>query len=416
VILGGFGPRLGAGVGISIATAVGGALAGMRLTGGLAGVSLLGIAPGAVIGLALPIELAATLRELHREETSIAAGGEAMRRALSDWLRHAVPAVVLAAAMPVALFATPLPQSGSIVLGCALAAVLSLAATAATAPALIALNPPHVPPADEAVAERRLARALGRLRAIPGSLARSPRLSLAAGAVALAAGLALAVPALDAQTRGLGAADLPAGSPARTAAQLTGGSAGAGAGAQSSAARPKAGDALSRDLPLAAGIAAAVLALAVLALGHSLRLVPVVALALIPAAAAFGLLVWVFQRGHLAGAIGQRGQGALDTGAVASVVAALAAVSAARLALALAAVRAKRRLGIAAEGASQLAARVTLPGALASTHVVAGACGVLAGADLYPAREFGLAVAIGVLIDLVVVRVPQLAVLGRWSR
>jgi hypothetical protein len=58
---------------------------------------------------------------------------------------------------------------------------------------------------------------------------------------------------------------------------------------------------------------------------------------------------------------------------------------------------------------------VTVPAAICSTLVTAAAAGVLAGSDLYPAREFGLAVAAGLLIDLVLLRVPLVAALARWG-
>jgi hypothetical protein len=40
---------------------------------------------------------------------------------------------------------------------------------------------------------------------------------------------------------------------------------------------------------------------------------------------------------------------------------------------------------------------------------------MLAGTDLYPAREFGLAVATGLVIDLVLLRAPLIAALARWG-
>ena len=80
-------------------------------------------------------------------------------------------------------------------------------------------------------------------------------------------------------------------------------------------------------LPLAAAVSAVALAL-VLGIALSPRAIPVAVVSLLPAAAACGLCVLVLQEGHLAGAIGQRGQGVLETGAVASLLTALAAISA----------------------------------------------------------------------------------------
>jgi uncharacterized membrane protein YdfJ with MMPL/SSD domain len=56
-----------------------------------------------------------------------------------------------------------------------------------------------------------------------------------------------------------------------------------------------------------------------------------------------------------------------------------------------------------------------MPAALVATLVGAAAIGVLAGADLYPAREFGLAVAVGLLLDVLLIRTPLLAALARWG-
>ncbi len=67
--------------------------------------------------------------------------------------------------------------------------------------------------------------------------------------------------------------------------------------------------------------------------------------------------------------------------------------------------------GLAAETASEL----TVPAAVAATLIAAAAAGVLAGSDLYPAREFGLAIAAGLLVDLVLLRVPLVAAVARWG-
>jgi uncharacterized membrane protein YdfJ with MMPL/SSD domain len=55
-----------------------------------------------------------------------------------------------------------------------------------------------------------------------------------------------------------------------------------------------------------------------------------------------------------------------------------------------------------------------MPAVAAASLVGAAACGVLAGADLYPAREFGLIVAAGLVLDLIL-RPPLIAVLARWA-
>jgi len=176
------------------------------------------------------------------------------------------------------------------------------------------------------------------------------------------------------------------------------------------------GGSLFADLPLAAGISAVAMAV-VFGVGFRSRRAPVpLAIAsLLPAAAACGLCVLVFQEGHLAGAIGQKGQGALETGAVASLLTALVSVSAARSAAFLQASRDIELLGIDAGWTAYSAASLVLPAAIVATLITAAATGVLAGADLYAAREFGLAVAAGLLIDLILLRPAQVAVLARWG-
>jgi hypothetical protein len=46
---------------------------------------------------------------------------------------------------------------------------------------------------------------------------------------------------------------------------------------------------------------------------------------------------------------------------------------------------------------------------------VVGCFGVLCAADLGAAREVGLGIAAGTLVDLVLVRVPFLGLLARWG-
>jgi putative drug exporter of the RND superfamily len=169
------------------------------------------------------------------------------------------------------------------------------------------------------------------------------------------------------------------------------------------------------DLPLAAGVSAAALAVVLVGAFRSARLALVAPLTLLPAAAACGLAVLVFQDGHLAGAIGQGRQGALETGAVASMLAALSAVSASRAVTAISASRAERALGLGAVAAAEGAAAFSVPAAVVATLVGAAAAGVLAGAGFYSAREFGLAVAAGLLLDLVLLRGPLIAALSLWG-
>ena len=228
---------------------------------------------------------------------------------------------------------------------------------------------------------------------------------------------AAALPLLRGDSRPFSAADLPPGSEAALASRIAADRRGESGSRPEPAPAAKASPddpSLIGRLPLAALVSAAALAL-VLGLAISPRAIPVAVVSLLPAAAACGLCVLVFQQGHLAGALGQRGQGALETGAVASLLTALVAISATRAVTAARATRSERALGLKPVLAAEAAATLTVPAATLATAVTAVTAAALAGSDLYPAREFGLAVAAGVLIDLVLLRVPLLAGLARWG-
>jgi uncharacterized membrane protein YdfJ with MMPL/SSD domain len=113
--------------------------------------------------------------------------------------------------------------------------------------------------------------------------------------------------------------------------------------------------------------------------------------------------------------INQGQRGGLETGAVASLLVALVSVSAARSAAVLHAARDMETLGLDSEWTAYSAASLVLPAALIASLIGAAATGVLVGADLGSAREFGLAVAVGLLIDVALLRPAQVATLARWG-
>ena len=393
---------------IAAATAIAGALAGLRVIGAVAHLSLLGIAPAAVLGLVLGVEAGCVLVARFRDEATLRASiDQGLRAALEAAGRPALPLAAAATAATAGVLATALDQGPSMVVGCALAAVFALASALAFGSAVIALLGRRTSAADGAApGEPRLGRPP---RLLAGLLAGSGARTAASALVAVALMVAAAAPLLHAESRPFDAADLPAGSQAgEAAALLTGAPASTPAGESG-------GGSIFPQLGLAAGISAALLALVLGLAFRSLRAIPIAIVALLPAAAACGLCVLVFQDGHLAGALGQHRQGALETGAVASLVAALAAICAARGVTALRAVHKERAFAAEPLGAAESAAALTVPGAAAATVIAAAACAVLAGSDLYPAREFGLAVAAGLVIDLLLVRVPLVAALARWA-
>jgi len=165
-------------------------------------------------------------------------------------------------------------------------------------------------------------------------------------------------------------------------------------------------------LPIVAGAAAVILAAVVfLVLRPALRTPRAAGSAAVlaivsklPAAAAGGLLVLVFQDGRLAGLLSYTPEGGPVLGAVIAVLGAVATVSAARTVHFAAAVAAEREHSFGSTATVPIAASLTLPGFAASTAVVAATAIVLVGSDLVGAKELGVGVAAGVILDLVFVR------------
>jgi hypothetical protein len=380
--------------------AIAGTAALLRLTGVAFDVSLLGVAPALAIGAVLGIEMPALVARLYREEAALAPGPAALRHAV-DRSGPLLAGAAGAGSLPaLALLATPLEQAASLALGCALATALAAASALTATPAAIAIfgEPGGGGEAEDSGRARRLAEAI---TAAPG-FAASSRLRCALVATgALVAGLAIAYPALSGSSRAFIAADLPPASEVARASGL----------AIAQASDP--GGSLFDELPVVAAVAAALLAVAVIGATRRPGTLVAIPFALLPAAGGLGVCVYVLDQGHLAGAIGSVGRGVVDTAAVAAALAALAALGATRATIALQVVRAERRLGIDPDGAAQLAGALTLPGATVAALAGAAAGGVLVGSDLAVAREFGLAVGAGLLVDVALVRAPLLAALAR---
>jgi hypothetical protein len=399
------GPRLIAAPILTALIAVAGTLAILRVLGLIADISLLGIAPAAVVGTVLGIELPSMLVAMRQEEALLSVPTEALRRAVVEGGRRAAVIAGAASLPALGLLATSLDQAPSLALGCALAACLAAASAIVTTPALIQIVGA---PGDAGVSESSAQGSLdtgpspGRLRRLPGVIA-SGRVRLAGALVTGAAPLvALTVGALDGTSSPLAPSDLPAGSGARSAAVAADIVVGAG-------------ESLFGELPLAAAIAGALLAVAAVVAVRRWGALLVAPAALLVAAAGVGAGVLVFQQGHLADLLDLDARASLDTAAVATSLCALAAVGAARGAAALAACRAERRLGVAPDGAAELAGAFTLPGVAAATVAAGAMAGALVAADLYTAKEFGFAVAAGLVLDLLLIRVPLLAALARWG-
>jgi uncharacterized membrane protein YdfJ with MMPL/SSD domain len=411
------GPALAIVPPLCAATAIAGSLAGLRLAGGLADVSLLGVAPAAVLGLALGIEAPCLLAARIRDEATSAPFHEATRSALTAAGEAALPVALAAAAGAAGLLVTSFDQAPSMVLACALAAALALGSAVICVPALLSLSRSRRSGwGEQGPGASPLASASG---APARYLARSPASTSLAAVLVVALMLAASLPLFSGDSRPFSAADLPSGSEAARASVIAASDRGSPAPGSDQlpavGARASARDtSLFGRLPLGAAVTAVALAV-VLGIAVSPRAIPVALVSLLPAAAACGLCVVVFQEGHLAGSIGQRGQGALETGAAASLLTALIAISATRGVTAGRAAASERSLGLTPTLAAETTAALTVPASVLASAVIAVATVALAGSDLYPAREFGLAVAVGVLIDLLLLRVPLLAALARWG-
>lgn len=415
------GPRLLAAPVASAAFAIAGTLALLRILAGVADPSLLGAGAGAIVGLVLGIELPARLASRAREEAELAPGKAGLARALTHAApTHAFTALVVAAGAG-ALLATPLPEAPSIALGCALAVVLAAVASLTVTPPLLALEQrPRTRTAEGGSAgvasDRGLPRALGSLA---GLLGHTPLRAAITAAVALIACLALASPSIDARSRPFSAADLPASAAPRQASTALAGTRkherSHGAGHSESDAHFDSDQSLPPQLPLAAALAAILLAAAFVARARTGRAVLLGLASLLPAAAGIGFAVLVYDHGTLAGLLGQAEQGPLDTGAIAIAAAALVTIAAARSAGAMDAVSEERSLDPGPAGVPERAAAQALPGAIAATLIGAAAIGALAGSGIYAARELGLAVAAGLVADLLLVRAPALVALAHWG-
>jgi hypothetical protein len=422
ILAGAIGPRLIAAPIATAAFAIAGTLALFRLLGGIADPSLLGAGAGAIVGLVLGIELPVRLAGRCREEADLAAGAPALARAL----RGAGPTygfVAITAAFGAAgILATPLPQAPSIALGCALAAGLAAAAALVVTPPLLALELQARSRVDagedlaRAPSERILPRILS---AVAGMLGRTPVRAAVTVVTGVLVCLALASPAIDAQTRPFDVSDLPASAaPANAVKALAAASTdarGHGRAAPADVERFDPHQSLAPDLPLAAAFAAVLIAVAFITRVRSRRMALLAVGALLPAAAGIGFTVLVFGNGTLAGLFGQARQGPLDTGSLAVAATVLVAIAAARCAATLDVVSEERRLDPGPAGVGERAAVQVLPGAVAATLIAVAAAGAIGGADLYAARELGLTFAAGLTADLLLIRGPALIGLARWG-
>jgi len=352
--------------------AIAAALVAIRLTNGY----LFAIAPAAAIGLAQAIELSGLFVGAVRDEALVARPGAA-GRALRAWLHPAALTTATRALIPLALIATGFEGAGSIAVAVAVAAIAGFVAVALFAGLVSgALGGEQTGSGQEGGAGRRM-------RAAPRWIAGNRRRLAMAIVLPLALSAVLAFPVTHALFEALVG---------------------------------RSGGDLVRGLAMAAVLAALGLG-ALLALGRGnlarLRIAATAPHALVAAAGAGGVLVWIAQDGHLAGAL-TGSHDAVFGGALAVSIVAITAIAAGRAAMGAFIAHREARI-VGAVGAAEVAAGMTLPAAAASTLVIAASFGALAGAGLGVARETGVAIAAGAIADLVLWRVPFLAYLARWG-
>ena len=253
-----FGLRLAAAPLLCAATAIAGALAALRLADGFAEVSLLGIAPGAVVGLALGVEAPSMLVARFRDEASMSEPAEALREAMHGSGAMVLPFALATTAATTGVLVTPLDQGPSMVLACVVACVLAVASSLVAVPALVALEIKRGKNAEESSPGVE-----GGGGGDPGGFVGRSRVRSAVSVVVAVVVMALAaVPLLHGESRPFSAADLPGGSEARAAQRALGPLDDAGGGAEAAAADDRTeGQSLFPKLVLAAAVSAGALAL-----------------------------------------------------------------------------------------------------------------------------------------------------------
>jgi RND superfamily putative drug exporter len=466
------GLRLAAAPLLSVALSILGSLAVLRLAGGPLDLSVEAMAPAGVCGLVLGIEFPLLLMHRYGDEVRrVRLSDEALDRTVTDAGREVVWAALAGALVALTLVVVPVPQARSAAAGGALACLLAAAATLVVTPALLALAPPggveepqawrrassllaprssgpwfvsvgvalvalagllvvarpglgsetlalglaSLPADSEARrAEARLGEGpsstatrpapvsipAAELRALRGELRRQPRVAAVGAPQRASEELGLLPVGLDDRPGSLPAREAVTG--VREAGQPLG-----GVVVGPDAAALDADDALYDRVPLAAGIAAlAVAALLFTLLRRTLLSAALGISVLLPAAAAAGALAFVFEDGLLTGPLDYVPQGAPHLDAVIAVLAGVAAVSAARSALFALTLNQER-------GELVGSVRVTLQASGSATLIGAAAALVLIGSDLVAAKELGLGVAAGLLLDLVGLRVLLVPAVAR---
>jgi putative drug exporter of the RND superfamily len=206
-----FGPVLAAGIGL---------LGSVGLTGLLneaTPLSVLGVAPAAVVAVVVAIEACLILAARHREErATLGSAEDAMHRTLETAGRAVVLGSLGAAAMAAALAIVPVLDARSAALGGVLAALLTGATALVSMPSLLVLS------GAEAEIEERgepssARRDGGLARRFESAVTRSRPLAAAVAVVPLAALLALAAQGTRLQTLPIDAAGLPDDSEAHRA-------------------------------------------------------------------------------------------------------------------------------------------------------------------------------------------------------
>jgi uncharacterized membrane protein YdfJ with MMPL/SSD domain len=393
---------------VAAATGALGATAGLRLLGEFTDTGAAGIAAGAGVGVVFGVEGALTLRSRIRGGEGDGRG-EARMRGAARSAAVLIPATAAAILAAVAVLVVAVPVARSAAAGAALGGGLATIAALLVAPVMLAVGR-HGAGAggvgeQEEPPPRRLARAFLRRWPVVAALL----------VIAIAALVAAAAPFATSEPAALAPGGLPADSEAARGAELAGKE--LGDEKLSSIIRPTEPDDLAIRLAIAAGIAALLVTVACFALARSAASIVLGLVSVLPAAAALGLLELVFGAGRFSDPLDYspvREPSATAAILAATVLGAIGAFRAVRAAPLLRRTEGPRGTAERLRRVRRLA-RLELAPALAASVVGALVFGALAGSELLPAKELGLAVAAGLLLDLLLVRcviVPALARLG----
>jgi hypothetical protein len=384
---------------VALATGLAVAVAALRLLGGTLELAAAGIVAASGVAMLCGIEAALAIRDRER------LGATSLVAAVLEEAERLPVAAGIAALAGLTLLTVALPLSASFAISAALGATVAVVAALLAAPALASIA------GGEEAASPQSARSDRWDRLARFALGRAP---FAAGllAIAVAIAVALAVPFAGSDPAPLDASALPADSLPAEGSALAETELRGEAIAAIDPARPT-------DLVPRLGIAGALVIVVIAGGCFALSRLPAASIALavvsvIPAAVALGLLELVFGTGQLDSLLDYSPQDEPSASAAVIATGVLLSLGAFRSALAAPLLGSAGPSGAPDRARrARLVARDGLRSIVAASLVGVLAYGVLLGSDLLPAKELGLALAAGLVVDLALVRLVSVPALAR---